>query len=71
MIKNWLEFVKFMNNSLITRVQEDIFLGIIIHENLSWKPHISVVCDKVSNVIRVLFKSRQYLPCYMSFEDFI
>ena len=71
MIKNWLEFVKFMNNSLITRVQEDTFLGVIIHENLSWKPHIFVVCDKVSNVIRVLFKSRQYLPCYMAFEDFI
>ena len=62
MIKNWLEFVKFMNNSLITHVREDRFLGIIIHENLSWKPHISVVCDKVSNVIRVLCKSRQYLP---------
>ena len=52
----------FINNSLITRVQEDKFLGIIIHENLSWKPHISAVCDKVSKVIGVLCKSRRYLP---------
>ena len=29
----------FINNSLITCVQEDKFLGVIIHENLSWKPH--------------------------------
>ena len=52
----------FINNSFITRVQEDKFLGIIIHENLSWKPHISAVCDKVSKVIGVLCKSRRFLP---------
>lgn len=54
-----------INNSLITRVQEDKFLGIIIHENLSWKPYISAVCDKVSKVskvIEVLCKSWRYLP---------
>lgn len=43
-------------------MQGDKFLGIIIHENLSWKPHISVVCDKVSKVIGVLCKARWYLP---------
>ena len=43
-------------------MQEDKFLGIIIHENLSWKPHISAVCDNVSKVIGVLCKSRRYLP---------
>ena len=37
-----------INNSPITREQEDKFLGIIIHENLSWKPHIPAVCDEVS-----------------------
>ena len=52
----------FINNSLITRVQEDRFLGIIILENLSWKLHISAVCDKVSKVIGVLCKSGRYLP---------
>ena len=29
-----------INNTPIARVQEHKFLGIIIHENLSWKPHI-------------------------------
>ena len=51
-----------ISNSPITRVQEDKFLGIIIHENLSWKPHISVVSDKVSKVIGVLCKARRSLP---------
>ena len=46
-----LSFFLLMNNSLTIRVQEDKFLGIIIPENLSWKPHISAVCDRVSKVI--------------------
>ena len=44
------------------RVQEHKFLGIIIHENLSWKPHITSICDKVAKVIEILSKSRRYLP---------
>ena len=32
----------------VTRVQEDKFLGVIIQENSSWKPHVSTVCYKVS-----------------------
>ena len=51
-----------INSSPITRVQEDKFLGIIIHDSLSWKPHISVVCDKVSKVIGALCKASRYLP---------
>ena len=45
-------------------MQEDKFLGITIHENLSWKPRISVVCDKVSKIIGVLCKARRFLPLY-------
>ena len=59
---NSLDINIFINNSFITRVQEDKFLGIIVHENLSWKPLISAVCDKVFKVIGVLCKSRRYLP---------
>ena len=47
---NSLDINIFINNSLITRVQEDKFLGIIIHENLSWKPRISAVCCLLSAV---------------------
>ena len=46
----------------MARVQEHKFLGIIIHENLSWKPHITSTCDKVAKVIGIFSKSRRYLP---------
>ena len=42
--------------------QERKFLGIIFHENLSWKPRITSICDKVAKVIGILSKSRRYLP---------
>ena len=51
-----------IDNTPIGRVQEHKFLGIIIHENLSWKPHITSICDKVAKVIGILSKSRRYLP---------
>ena len=41
--------------------QEHEFLGIIIHENLSWKPCITSICDKVAKVIGILSKSGRYL----------
>ena len=34
----------------------------MIHENLSWKPHIITVCDKVVEGIGIFSKSRLYLP---------
>ena len=40
-------------NTPIARVQEDKFLGNIIHENLSYKLHITSSCDKVTKVIGI------------------
>ena len=42
-------------------MQNNKFLGIIINENLSWKPHITTICAKTSKVIGIICKSRQYL----------
>ena len=35
-----------INNIPIARVQEHKFLGIIIHKNLLWKPHITTIYEK-------------------------
>ena len=51
-----------INNTLIARVQEHKFLGIVIDENLSWKAHITSICDKVAKVIGIFSKSRRCLP---------
>ena len=51
-----------INGAPLSRVENTKFLGVIIHQNLSWKPHISAVKEKTSKVIVVMCKSRQYLP---------
>ena len=37
----------------VTRVQSSKFLGIIIDENLNWKPHIQLFCNCIS-IVRLL-----------------
>ena len=37
------------------------YLGIIIDENLSWKPHISLLLTKLSRATGILSKTRHYL----------
>ena len=45
----------------IKRVESIPFLGIILHEALSWKPHILALLQKVRRNIGILFKLRSYL----------
>ena len=42
-----------INNTPMAWVQEHKFLGIIIQENLLWKPHITTICDKVTKVVGI------------------
>ena len=42
-------------------MQSAKFLGVIINQNLSWKPHIEMICSKTSKVIGLICKARQYL----------
>lgn len=34
--------IQIDDNNVIGRVKETVFLGVILDEHLSWKPHISV-----------------------------
>ena len=43
-----------MNNKSIEQVKENLFLGIVLDENLTWKLHISQVSNKVSRSIGVI-----------------
>ena len=45
----------------IKRVQSISFLGIILHETLSWKLHILALLQKVRRIIVISFKLRSYL----------
>ena len=60
---NMLTFVDVKFTSIVhEHQQERKFLGKIIYENLSWKPRITSICDKVAKIIGILSKSRRYLP---------
>ena len=43
-------------------MKETVFLGVILHQHLSWKPHILSVSRKISKPIGVIYKSSFCLP---------
>ena len=41
------------------------FLGMNFNENLSWKPHIDNICNKISRSIGILNKLKHYIPLHI------
>ena len=52
----------FIDGTSIVRTQEFNFLGLLIHENLNWKPHISKISVKIAWVIGTLRRLQNTLP---------
>ena len=50
-----------IDESIITRVKDCKFLGVIIDENLTWMKHINLVTSKISENIGVMHKLSYYL----------
>ena len=50
-----------IDESIINRVSECKFLGTIIDENLTWKPHINLITNKISKNVGIMFKVGQFL----------
>ena len=50
-----------INNSPVKKVAETLFLGVVIDEHVTWKPHIAHVASKASKAIGVLYKSSFFL----------
>ena len=50
-----------INNSPIKKVAGTLFLGVVIDEHVTWKPHIAHVASKASKAIGVQYKSRFFL----------
>ena len=49
-----------INNVVLPRVPATTFLGIIIDDKLSWKPHIQSVKSKLSSVLSIMYTSSNY-----------
>ena len=55
------EFGIFINGQPIERVKETKFLGVLIDDKLTWKPHINILKKKISRSIGILCKARTVL----------
>ena len=51
-----------IDKNKIDCVKETVFLGVILDEYLSWKPHIRDVSRKISKSIGIIYKSSFCLP---------
>ena len=50
-----------INNVVLPRVAATKFLGIIIDDKLSWKPHIQSVKSKLSSVLSIMYKASKLI----------
>jgi hypothetical protein len=54
-------FMLYIDNHPIEQTKETLFLGVILDEFLSWKPHISYIANKISKSVGIIYKSSFYL----------
>ena len=45
----------------VTRVHSSKFLGVIIDDNLNWKPHIQLVKSKLSKTLSIFYKASKLI----------
>ena len=50
-----------INNVVLPRVAATKFLGIIIDDKVSWKPHIQSVKSKLSSVLSIMYKASKLI----------
>ena len=49
-----------IDKNSINRVEHTKFLGVIIHQNLSWQAHIKAISSKMAKSTGIIIKSRQF-----------
>ena len=60
--KQTLDLTLYVNDNIIRQVSETVYLGVVLDEHLSWKPHVSHIASKISKSIGVIYKSSFCLP---------
>ena len=51
-----------IRNTEITKTTEFNFLGLLLHENLSWKAHMNKIGNELSRIIGIFKRIQTYLP---------
>ena len=55
------ELALTINNVVLPRVAATKFLGIIIDDKLSWKPHVQSVKSKLYSVLSIMYKASKLI----------
>ena len=56
------DLILTLNNTVIKRVDETKFLGVIIDKNLNWKPHTAYLSSKLKCEVGKLCRMRRFIP---------
>ena len=51
-----------INGSVIERVKEFNYLGLLLNEHLTWKNHVNSICNKIARSTGILNKLKRCLP---------
>ena len=54
-----------IGNAKLERVTNFNFLGLLINDNLSWKPHTDYIANKISKYVGVLNRLKKFLPSHI------
>ena len=54
-----------INGTDIERVESFNFLGLHIHESLSWRSHTDIVWNKISKIVGILYRLNNIFPKYI------
>ena len=54
-----------INGIPLERVQNFNFLGLLLNENMSWKPHIDLLANRLAKCAGVLHKLKRVLPIHI------
>ena len=60
--RNKLNINLVIDGKQIMQTKDNIFLGVVIDEHLSWKSHVYNVANKISKSIGIIYKASFFLP---------
>ena len=56
------DFKPSINHNLIQQADNLRYLGVYLHNKVSWKSHIEILSTKLTKICRIIYKLRHYIP---------
>ena len=52
----------YIDNNVISKTSTTKYLGLIIDDELSWRPHVEDLCNKLIKYTGIFYRTRNHLP---------